>query len=223
MYRFIIYFFVAAFVMISQVFAQQMEDVVYLKNGGVIRGNIVEQIPSQSLKIQTRDGNVLVYSMDEIAKISKEPVIMRGHTGVQKERTEQFTPSTTNPTAISAQEDRARKLAQIDREIAAAERTKRNGIILFLLGVGAQAGGWYAFAPEIDLYTGDISSGSEGLWQAAIWGGFIAEVWGAWKWWDGAQTASRLKAKRYDLSMGPKIKLDSDGDPIIAFGLKVSF
>ena len=62
-----------ASVAVSQVFAQQMEDVVYLKNGGVVRGTIVEQIPDKSLKIQTRDGNVLVFTMDEIAKLSKEP------------------------------------------------------------------------------------------------------------------------------------------------------
>ena len=37
---------------------QQMEDVVHLKNGGLIRGTIIEQIPGESLKIQTRDGSV---------------------------------------------------------------------------------------------------------------------------------------------------------------------
>lgn len=64
---------------------QQMEDVVHLKNGGLIRGTIIEQIPGESLKIQTRDGNVFVYTMDEIAKISKEPVMrMQRHIGVKK-------------------------------------------------------------------------------------------------------------------------------------------
>lgn len=64
---------------------QQMEDVVHLKNGGLIRGIIIEQIPGESLKIQTRDGSVFVYPMDEIAKISKEPVIrMQGHIGAEK-------------------------------------------------------------------------------------------------------------------------------------------
>ena len=64
---------------------QQMEDVVHLKNGGLIRGTIIEQIPGESLKIQTRAGNVFVYTMDEIAKISKEPVMrMQGHIGAKK-------------------------------------------------------------------------------------------------------------------------------------------
>ena len=49
-----------------------LEDVVYLKNGSIIRGIIIEQVPSQSLKIQTRDRNVFVFKMDEIEKITRE-------------------------------------------------------------------------------------------------------------------------------------------------------
>ena len=50
------------------------EDVVYLKNGSIIHGMIIEQIPNQSLKIQTADRSVFVYSFDEISKITKEPL-----------------------------------------------------------------------------------------------------------------------------------------------------
>ena len=85
MQRFILLTCLTAFVVTSPAFAQQMEDVVHLKNGGLIRGTIIEQIPGESLKIKTRDGNVFVYTMDEIAKISKEPVMrMQGQIGVQK-------------------------------------------------------------------------------------------------------------------------------------------
>lgn len=59
---------------ISNVFAQQrMRDVVYLKNGSVIRGIIIEQVPNVSIKIQTSDGSVFAYKMDEIEKLAKEP------------------------------------------------------------------------------------------------------------------------------------------------------
>ncbi len=51
---------------------QNLQEVVYLKNGGVIRGLIIEQKPNESLKIQTVDGNVFVYKMDEVDKITKE-------------------------------------------------------------------------------------------------------------------------------------------------------
>lgn len=50
----------------------ELVDVVYLKNGGVIRGMIIEQIPGISIKIQTKDGNVFVYKMEEIEKMTKE-------------------------------------------------------------------------------------------------------------------------------------------------------
>jgi len=50
------------------------EDVVYLRNGNVIRGIIIEQTPGQSLKIQTADKNILVFSMDEIEKTDKTSV-----------------------------------------------------------------------------------------------------------------------------------------------------
>lgn len=50
---------------------QQMEDVVYLKNGSIIRGMIIEQVPGKSLKIQTRDGSVFVYEMADIERMSK--------------------------------------------------------------------------------------------------------------------------------------------------------
>lgn len=52
----------------------QLEDVVYLKNGSIIRGTIIEQVPGISLKIETRDGNVFVYTLDQVERFTKEPV-----------------------------------------------------------------------------------------------------------------------------------------------------
>jgi len=48
-------------------FAQgSMQDVVYLINGSIIKGIIIEQVPNKSIKIQTKDGSVFFYRMDEI-------------------------------------------------------------------------------------------------------------------------------------------------------------
>lgn len=49
-----------------------LEDVVYLNNGSVIRGVIIEQIPGVSLKIKTNDGNIFVYDMKDVTKMHKE-------------------------------------------------------------------------------------------------------------------------------------------------------
>ena len=48
------------------------QDVVYLKNGSVIKGIVIEQVPNESLKIQTTDGSIFVYEMNQVAKIAKE-------------------------------------------------------------------------------------------------------------------------------------------------------
>ena len=53
--------------------AAEMEDVIYLNNGSVIRGTIVENRPKEGIyKIQTSNGNVFVYEQDDIDKITKE-------------------------------------------------------------------------------------------------------------------------------------------------------
>lgn len=51
------------------------QDVIYLKNGSIIKGIIIEQIPNKSFKIETADSNVFVFSYDEIEKITKEKII----------------------------------------------------------------------------------------------------------------------------------------------------
>ena len=48
------------------------QDVVYLKNGSVIRGTIIEQIPGDSLRIETYDGRKFVIYFEVIKKIAKK-------------------------------------------------------------------------------------------------------------------------------------------------------
>ena len=62
------------FVLTAQVSAQRpKQDVVHLKNGSVIRGTITELIPGKlQIKIKTQDGNLFVYRIDELVKVSLE-------------------------------------------------------------------------------------------------------------------------------------------------------
>ncbi len=62
-------FFTYSFVGFTQ---QVMQDVVYLKNGSIIKGIIIEQVPNKSIKVQTADGSVFVYTFEEIEKMTKE-------------------------------------------------------------------------------------------------------------------------------------------------------
>lgn len=58
-------------------YAQQYEDVVYLKNGSVVHGTILEQVIGESVKIKTKDGNLFVFKQDEIEKLTKEEIILK--------------------------------------------------------------------------------------------------------------------------------------------------
>jgi len=54
--------------------AQSNQEVVYLKNGSVIHGIILEQVPDKTIKIKTTDGNIFVYQMSDVEKISLEEI-----------------------------------------------------------------------------------------------------------------------------------------------------
>lgn len=55
------------------IFAQAgMEDVIYLKDGSIYRGIIIEQVPNVSMKIQTLGGNVFAVQIADVTKIAKE-------------------------------------------------------------------------------------------------------------------------------------------------------
>lgn len=53
---------------------KKSRDVVYLKNGDIIKGMIIEMIPDKTIKIETSDGDVFTYNMSEVKKITKETV-----------------------------------------------------------------------------------------------------------------------------------------------------
>jgi len=71
----------------------QNQDVLYLKNGSIIRGKIVELIPNKTIKIKTVDGSLFVYQMAEVEKITieevtkEEPQIMKDNKNIIKEET----------------------------------------------------------------------------------------------------------------------------------------
>lgn len=52
--------------------ANELQEVLYLKNGSIIKGTIIEQVPEETVKIQTYDGSLFVYPMSDVLKITKE-------------------------------------------------------------------------------------------------------------------------------------------------------
>lgn len=58
-------------------FSQEVyQDVIYLKNGELLSGVIVEQIPGVSMKIETAERNFFTIQMEDIEKIAKEKLLI---------------------------------------------------------------------------------------------------------------------------------------------------
>lgn len=64
--------FILFFVMVLGVMTSMAQDVVYLKNGSVIKGSVLEIVPDQSIKLQTSDGSIFVYQMNEVDRIQRD-------------------------------------------------------------------------------------------------------------------------------------------------------
>ncbi len=68
-----VFFVIIIFFFVRICYAEETDiDVVYLKNGSIIKGRVVEQFIGERIKIETSDGSILVFTNGEIEKIIKE-------------------------------------------------------------------------------------------------------------------------------------------------------
>jgi hypothetical protein len=61
-----------AFLPFSSMAQNGMQDVIYLKDGSIYKGTIIETVPNESYKIQSEGGNVYAVAIAEVEKITKE-------------------------------------------------------------------------------------------------------------------------------------------------------
>lgn len=56
-------------------------DVVYLKNGGFLKGTVVQLIPDDVVKIELADGSLMVFEMTDVDRIERNamPQVRRSH------------------------------------------------------------------------------------------------------------------------------------------------
>ena len=73
-----------ALVISTMAFVTMAQDVVYLKNGSVIKGSVIEMIPNQSIKVQTADGSLFVYQMNEVDRIERD-VKAKSHQSIDED------------------------------------------------------------------------------------------------------------------------------------------
>ena len=66
-----------ALIVFSTLLIAQEVDHVYLKNGSVIRGNILEIEPVDHVKIEDLCGNIWYYKIADVEKITSEPYPIR--------------------------------------------------------------------------------------------------------------------------------------------------
>lgn len=79
----------------ANIFAQSSTvDVLYLKNGSIIRGQVTE-LDLVNVKIKTADGSLFVYPMTEVEKMVKEPITILVPPAVVK--VEKPTPTAPKP------------------------------------------------------------------------------------------------------------------------------
>ena len=95
--------FIALLLTISALsaFAAEYVDVVYLENGSRVKGIIIEQIPGVSISIETADGSVFVFKVEDVVKIAKEKVEKPSDDGDTSQKTE-ITITQTQTTDVQA-------------------------------------------------------------------------------------------------------------------------
>ena len=109
MKQFIISVFVLLLFFLQQLQAQDSyEDVVYLKNGSVFRGMIVEQVPGKSITIESADKEDFTFTYEEIEKIRKE---LRQSVTVAPKDTWYVSPPTVNTLQVGMLTGRPQSVA----------------------------------------------------------------------------------------------------------------
>jgi hypothetical protein len=65
------------FIFVSSIaFAQQVyQDVIYLKNGDIAKGIIIENVPNDYVKLETKNGSVITFKYADIKKFTKEKIV----------------------------------------------------------------------------------------------------------------------------------------------------
>ena len=175
----------------TKVSAGQMEDVVYLESGGIVRGTILEQIPDKSLKIKRHDGKEFKYRMRDIVRISREPVF-GSRTFIQK-KNPMVALGLSFPIVGSGQ-------------FYNGEYTKgvaQMGAAIVGLGLVLSAGGDNMDSPE-----GNLDADNDD-WRSIP--GYVLFLGGAiWSLVDAPMSANRINRQNRLVSHGHLIELDGD-------------
>jgi len=157
----VILFIATPFISVAQ---SDLIDVVYLKNGSIIKGIITEQVPGTAVKIQTADGSLFVFEYDEITKMTREPKLATSAASAT-----QPAPITSAPATPKDRDDWKRTYKQ---NMDLAKRKKSASIGLLSAGSVLVAGGATLIVVSTDKTLNDKNETSY------LVGGIVAAVAG---------------------------------------------
>ena len=90
-------YLLAVFCFLSILFSVEYQDVIYLKDGSIVKGTIIETKPNKYIKIKS-DDNIFVYSMEEVDIIKKEEI--EGYAYTDPNSSRYFFAPTSTPIGI---------------------------------------------------------------------------------------------------------------------------
>jgi len=145
------FFLLSFFVQINRVSAQSApakQDVVYLKNGSVIKGSLTEIIPGKILKIETVGGSMFVFEMGKVKKITL------GNNDVINQN-QQFSRSNTKTkssrTSSNSQQQEQQSQQQPRSQLSQNRSNFKNPTTAEILGIVITGGG--------HIYAGETGKG----------------------------------------------------------------
>lgn len=75
---------------VMSVYCQKQTDIIYLKNGSILKGILIEQVPNETYTLKMADGSIFVFKAEEIIKITKEGNIKNQKPFVYKEQEKKY-------------------------------------------------------------------------------------------------------------------------------------
>lgn len=196
---------------------QQEEDVVYLKDGSVLRGTIIEDVIGESLRIRTRDGNVFRIAYDRIDRRTRENAVVSAPV--------QTTPTTNQPRAQITTGRKNPGVAFILSFLLVGAGQGYNGQWgKALLMAGGAATSFAIAKGGMDKCDPDYySEEEEDCSQVAL--GVVGVLgFAIWSWIDAPVSASAINT-RLDMGIasaefGPRPRLGLPSDDIVGRGLR---
>jgi hypothetical protein len=172
---------VVLFLLVCSEAFSQVRDIVYLKNGSIVKGTIVELIPDKTVKIETSDGSLFVFNLSEVEKIEKEQATEPGN----HEKGSQISARRSGPAREFQKKNSVTISAGVSLPVGDFSSSSTEGAGAAQTGFAFGVDGSVGVAPELAWMTSlnfsfnsmDVGSASSALTDISINAGSWSSVW----------------------------------------------